>query len=155
MGTVPGGRLQGVLADWNDDRGFGFIAPRAGGSRVFVHISDFPRGRRPVKGCEVTYVDARDERGRTNASAVQYAGRAPAAGARSSRVLTAVVVSTMFLAAVVAHVAGRGGGLLWANARIPAQRFYEREGWVTRGEPWDDPVIGPHVVMLRPVEPRP
>ena len=57
------------------------------------------------------------------------------------------------LAAVVAHVAAHGGGLLWANARIPAQRFYEREGWVTRGEPWDDPVIGPHVAMHRRVEP--
>ena len=56
------------------------------------------------------------------------------------------------LAAVVAHVADQGGGLLWANARIPAQRFYEREGWVTRGDPWDDPVIGPHVAMVRSVE---
>ena len=59
------------------------------------------------------------------------------------------------LAAVVAHVADHGGGLLWANARIPAQRFYEREGWITRGDPWEDPVIGPHIVMLRQVRPSP
>lgn len=45
------GRQQGVLVDWNDERGFGFITPSAGGSRVFVHVSGFPRGQRPVSGC--------------------------------------------------------------------------------------------------------
>jgi len=50
------------------------------------------------------------------------------------------------------HVARLGGGLLWCNARIPAQRFYEREGFVTRGEPWVDPDIGPHIVMHRQVD---
>ena len=79
------GRQQGVLADWNDDRGFGFITPAAGGSRVFVHVSAFPRGRRPVTGCEVTYAEVRDERNRARASEVRYvtavsASRASASG---------------------------------------------------------------------------
>jgi predicted GNAT family N-acyltransferase len=52
-------------------------------------------------------------------------------------------------AALVAHVATHGGGLLWCNARTPAVRFYERAGFVARGETWDDPEIGPHVAMWR------
>ena len=41
-------RTHGVLAKWNDDRGFGFIAPAQGGDELFVHVSAFPRdGVRP------------------------------------------------------------------------------------------------------------
>ena len=61
------GRQHGVLADWNDDRGFGFIKPTTGGLRLFVHVSAFPRGQRPVIGCEVTYAEFSDERGRARA----------------------------------------------------------------------------------------
>ncbi|HZV55939.1 MAG TPA: cold shock domain-containing protein, partial [Rhodocyclaceae bacterium] len=44
-------RIEGTLGKWNDDRGFGFIAPRQGGPEVFVHISAFPKdGRRPTVG---------------------------------------------------------------------------------------------------------
>ena len=43
------GRLQGTIEEWNDDRGFGFISrPTGERGRVFVHISAFPRGRRPT-----------------------------------------------------------------------------------------------------------
>lgn len=53
----------------------------------------------------------------------------------------------------VAHVARAGGGLLWCNARTPAQAFYERAGFVAVTDRWDEPDIGPHVGMLRPVAP--
>ena len=41
-------RHEGRLTEWNDAKGFGFIAPVTGGPRVFVHVSEFPRGRRPA-----------------------------------------------------------------------------------------------------------
>ncbi|WP_137123345.1 cold shock domain-containing protein [Segeticoccus rhizosphaerae] len=51
-GSVPSDNSarsqRGVLEDWNDARGFGFITPAGGGSRVFVHVSAFPRGPRPA-----------------------------------------------------------------------------------------------------------
>jgi GNAT superfamily N-acetyltransferase len=52
------------------------------------------------------------------------------------------------LAAVFAYVAASGGGLLWCNARLGAVDFYKRAGMETIGEPWQEPVIGPHIAMF-------
>jgi GNAT superfamily N-acetyltransferase len=60
-------------------------------------------------------------------------------------------VGSALMAAAVAHVAAQGGKGLWCNARLPALAFYQRAGFVTVGEPWDEPDIGPHVVMWRAV----
>ena len=62
-------------------------------------------------------------------------------------------IGTAVLDAVIRHVGERGGGLLWCTARTPAAAFYRRSWFETRGEPWDDPVLGPHVVMQRVVAP--
>jgi GNAT superfamily N-acetyltransferase len=51
------------------------------------------------------------------------------------------------LAAAIAHVGDHGGGLVWCNARLPAVPFYQRAGFVTRGDRWEDPLIGPHIAM--------
>ncbi len=49
-------RIDGTLTKWNDDRGFGFIAPTQGGPEVFAHISAFPRdSQRPRIGERVTF----------------------------------------------------------------------------------------------------
>lgn len=48
--------LTGILRSWDDDRGFGFIAPTQGGRELFVHISAFARdGSRPTVGETVSY----------------------------------------------------------------------------------------------------
>jgi cold shock CspA family protein len=49
-------RIDGTLAKWNDDRGFGFITPTQGGPEVFAHISAFPRdGQRPRLGERLSF----------------------------------------------------------------------------------------------------
>jgi len=63
-------------------------------------------------------------------------------------------VGARILGAVVDHVAGRGGGLLWCNARTAAVSLYERGGMQTRGEVWEEEAIGPHVAMWRRVPDR-
>ena len=97
------GRRRGVLVDWNDARGFGFITPDAGGPRAFAHVSAFPRGRRPAAGCEVTYVELRDESNRTRASEVRYL-TAPASALIRSRTLLALVVAALFFVLLVCLV---------------------------------------------------
>jgi ribosomal protein S18 acetylase RimI-like enzyme len=58
-------------------------------------------------------------------------------------------VGSAVLAGVVAHIAEAGGGILWCNARVAALGLYERAGMQRWGEVWDDPEIGPHIVMWR------
>ena len=60
--------LTGTLRTWNDDRGYGFIAPFHGGAELFVHVGDFPAdGTRPTVGERVTYELGRGKDGRPRA----------------------------------------------------------------------------------------
>ncbi len=80
------GALSGRLRTWNDDRGFGFIAPTQGGRELFVHISAFPRdGSRPTEGETLIYElgpgrDGQPQAVRVTRSAVVASGesRSPA-----------------------------------------------------------------------------
>ena len=48
--------LTGTLRSWNEERGFGFIAPTHGGAELFVHVSALPRdGTRPAIGEKLSY----------------------------------------------------------------------------------------------------
>ncbi len=67
-------RYDGRIADWNDDRGFGFVASSDGGRGAFVHIKAFDRAaRRPVAGDLISYELQQDEQGRAQAAKVRFA----------------------------------------------------------------------------------
>lgn len=51
------------------------------------------------------------------------------------------------LLAEVHRLAWRHGWHLWCKARQAAVPFYEKNGWIVRGEPFDIPNIGPHYTM--------
>ena len=58
----------GVLTEWNDERGFGFITPEDGSPKVFLHIKALTRAaRRPSAGELFFYQLGADERGRPRA----------------------------------------------------------------------------------------
>ena len=61
-------------------------------------------------------------------------------------------VGSAVLAALVAHIADAGGGILWCNARVSARGLYERGGLQQWGDVWEEPNIGPHIVMWRNID---
>lgn len=98
------GLQEGVLEEWNDERGFGFIRPVAEGPRAFVHVSAFGRARRPVVGIRVAYAVGRDERGRARATEAHHLAadedRVPAGLARALFVSLAFCVVLLALMAL-------------------------------------------------------
>ncbi len=87
-------QFDGVIASWNDARGFGFIEPLQGGDPVFVHIKAFQGGApRPHAGQRVRFAVEAGPGGRKRACRVEplppaaraSAARAPATAPRPAR----------------------------------------------------------------------
>ncbi|MFC3282639.1 DUF1294 domain-containing protein [Litchfieldella rifensis] len=99
-------RQEGKLTQWNDDKGFGFITPTAGGPRIFVHISAFPRGgRRPHVNEPITYHLTRDSQNRPKAERVGYRKAARHAAPRSKGLMMACGMVAAFFALLAALTA--------------------------------------------------
>lgn len=100
-------RLAGRITDWNDDKGFGFVVPNGGGDRAFVHINDFQRGsRRPVSGDLISYLPARDGKGRLQARQIRHAGQRIEAPRQPSRVPRAALGAAALIAIAAAAAMG-------------------------------------------------
>ena len=79
-------RLTGELTTWNDERGFGFVAPAVGDADVFVHISAFAEGSpRPVVGDDVGYVLEFSPDGKPRASSAELTRAGPAVVGRDTQ----------------------------------------------------------------------
>lgn len=72
-------RTYGTLIKWNDDRGFGFIAPAQGVAAIFVHISEFPRdGQRPRINELISFETTTGQNGKLRAVRVMRPGQSSA-----------------------------------------------------------------------------
>jgi cold shock CspA family protein len=79
-------RTHGTLAKWNDDRGFGFIAPANGTADLFVHISAFPRdGVRPRLNELISFEIESGPDGKRRAVRVMRPGRRTTASPGAAR----------------------------------------------------------------------
>lgn len=98
-------RHQGRITTWKDDKGFGFITPNGGGKQVFLHINGFSsRNHRPEGGEIVTYELTTDDKGRSQARAVAYAGKRPASLSVPGRSIIPPLFTVCFLAFIVGTV---------------------------------------------------
>ena len=96
---------KGKITSWNDDKGFGFITPIAGGKQVFVHIKAFSnRNLHPEINQLVSYALSTDKQGRPCAVKTTLAGdRFPKKTKRKNGSLS-VVGAALFLVIVGASV---------------------------------------------------
>jgi len=102
-------RIKGKITTWNDEKGFGFITPNAGGKQVFIHISAFSnRNRRPEINQLVTYAPSTDKQGRPRAENATLAGdKLRKKGYRSNGALS-ILSSGFFLVIVgISVLAGK------------------------------------------------
>ena len=100
-------RLAGRVTDWDDDRGFGFVAPNGGGDRAFVHINEFQRGsRRPIDGDLISYRAVRDTKGRLQAREIRHAGQRIQPQHQPSRLPRAAIGAAALLGLIGATALG-------------------------------------------------
>lgn len=112
-------RSHGTLAKWNDARGFGFIVPAQGTDEVFVHVSAFPPGTRPLVGEMLSFEIVTDDRQRKRAVSLQRPGSAqPRPMSRAARSRWPA------RAALAAGIAG-AAFLYWGAERGPDRSAFE------------------------------
>jgi len=98
-------RYQGRITQWLDDKGYGFITPNGGGTRVFMHISSLaPNQRRPRGNELVHYEMTLDQQRRPNAHGVQYVARSGARGFPALGAIVAPGISVAFFAFLIGAV---------------------------------------------------
>lgn len=98
-------RIKGKIISWNEDKGFGFIAPMASSKQVFIHITAFNNKRRiPKIGEVVTYTLSTDKQGRVCASEATYSGEKLKSADRNGRGSMSAPMALAFLAGVVVAV---------------------------------------------------
>lgn len=104
-------RFDGILVKWNDERGFGFIAPEQGDGEIFVHISAFPRdGRRPQLNERLSFEMEPGKDGKKRAIRVQRPGQ-PCSKSKAKR--TGRSGSGLFGALLFVAIIAVGAKTLW------------------------------------------
>ena len=118
-------KLQGKLLNWDDNRGYGFVEPKGGGQRAFVHIKAFSfYSRRPQSGDIIQYQTSQDRKGKLRAIEINLVNDHPtgnkprpktASKPPSQRSKRRIPLVLPFLALL--------GGLIWFQ-RIPLEVLY-------------------------------
>ena len=127
-------QFAGMIKSWNDERGFGLIAPTLGGEDIFVHVKAYrSRTPRPAVGQRVTFEVEVNAHGRKRARRVELVQpsrqRVHARTRRSSRggaisYLAIALFALVFLMASFAWQVPAWIALLYIVASITAFLTY-------------------------------
>lgn len=102
-------RRHGVLATWNDERGFGFVT-LDDGERIFAHISAFPpRDARPSPGERISFAVEHTSDDKVRARSIRYlspSGRPMRTRKGRTGTMSYVVLVTFAIAIAVVTVIG-------------------------------------------------
>lgn len=159
---------RGTLREWDDAKGYGFVAPDDGGPRAFLHVKALRPGQpRPAVGARVGYRLARDERGRPQATdavlleggatSPAVAGRPGAVGAAPAFPHAALLglahgwpLGLVLPAAFAALWGGARGGLAFAFAlnSLCALMVYAEDKWRAQRQCWRVPEFCLHMWEL-------
>lgn len=109
-------RVKGKIVSWNDEKGFGFIKPSAGGKQVFVHIKAFSnRSRRPEINHVVIYDLSADKQGRPRATKATLAGdRLQQREKRNNGFSSVMAVGLFFIIVILSVATGKMSPLILA-----------------------------------------
>lgn len=142
----------GMISRWYDDKGFGFIQPKAGGEEIFLHISAFRGDRRPLQGDQVWFLASQDARGRLRAEQA----RPPAAPAHALQRPLAKSLVLLLLCVLPAAGAWRmhlDGQALWPLLAYPLASllafalYWQDKRRAARGD-WRTPEARLHLFEL-------
>ena len=87
----------GKIKFWNDEKGYGFIAPDNGGNDVFLHIKSFKRpSQRPEIGHIVSYDTTPGNKGRLQAVNVHYMNEKPSSSFAFTMATFSVLAAIIF-----------------------------------------------------------
>lgn len=126
-------RHRGTMVKWDDEKGFGFIAPDAGAGDVFAHVKAVVGARRPRLGDRVFFFAGKDNQGRARAIQVQFDDGATVGAGR----VLALVFALAFLAAVALAA--------WLGRITPViPVVYAMMSAVTFGAYWHDKISARH-----------
>ena len=147
-------RYVGRITDWNDEKGFGFVAPNGGGDRAFVHIKAFERvSRRPVSGQLISYELATDEQGRFKAAGIRFVALRPKKDVSSNRAAwpRKVIGAAFLVLLALAWLSSRmplAVLLAYAGASLVALILYGADKSAAENNRWRTPESTLHVVAL-------
>ena len=144
----------GLVSKWDDDKGYGFIAPRGGGREVFVHIKAFPSGnRRPSVGDSVSYVPDTDGKGRPRANDVRFASEGSGQGVRLRGSAAWAMAFAPAFVAVLAAIAALGYlpwllPVVYGSASLIAYLLYSRDKAAAQSDERRTPEQALHAISI-------